>query len=139
MILSNWLEDRTTCQRLLVSVVGSLSLFKYFLRQIRNYIFSGYIIRKVQEWANMLWFTFVTQIWNLWLQTNSKKKVMKTTSPLVSRAVRPWWQDVLVRLSLLLNKLSVLYPMQSKGWFWLLPAKKLYNIKFTIVNRWVAF
>jgi hypothetical protein len=52
MILSNWLEDRTTCQRLLVSVVGSLSLFKYFLRQIRNYIFSGYIIRKVQEWPN---------------------------------------------------------------------------------------
>jgi hypothetical protein len=76
-------EDRTTCQRLLVSVVGSLSLFKYFLRQIRNYIFSGYIIRKVQEWPNMLWFSCNSDL-EFMIANKLQKKVMKTTSPLVS-------------------------------------------------------
>jgi hypothetical protein len=77
-------EDRTTCQRLLVSVVGSLSLFKYFLRQIRNYIFSGYIIRKVQEWPNMLWFSCCNSDLEFMIANKLQKKVMKTTSPLVS-------------------------------------------------------
>jgi hypothetical protein len=42
---------------------------------------------------------------------------MKTTSPCISGLLLkpdPDGKDVLVRLSLPLNKLSVLYPMQSK-------------------------
>jgi hypothetical protein len=112
--LSNARED-TTCQRLLVSVVGRSLL--NISRQIRNYIFSGYILGKVQEWPNMLWFYVCNSDLEFMIANKLQKKSNETTSPLVSSGLllAQTLMDVLVRLSLPLNKLSVLYPMQSKG------------------------
>jgi hypothetical protein len=59
--------------------------FKYFLRQIRNYIFSGYIIRKVQEWPNMLWFSVCNSDLEFMIANKLQKK-NKTTSPCIEWA-----------------------------------------------------
>jgi hypothetical protein len=65
----------------------------------------------------MLWFYVCNSDLEFMITNKPKKKVM-TTSPLVSSGlfVKPDPDGrMLVRLSLPLNKLSVLYPMQSKG------------------------
>jgi hypothetical protein len=65
----------------LVSVVGSLSLFKYFLRQIRNYIFSGYIIRESARVAYMLWFYVCNSDLEFMIANKLQKKSNENNKP----------------------------------------------------------
>jgi hypothetical protein len=80
MILSNWLERIAQLVNGCWLVLLAVCLFKYFLRQIRNYIFSGYIIREVQEWPNMLWF-YVCNSDLEFMITNKLKKSNENNKP----------------------------------------------------------
>jgi hypothetical protein len=58
---------------------------------------------------------FVTQIWIYDCKQTKKSNENNKPTCIEWALLNPDGKDVLVRLVFLLNKLSVLYPMQSKG------------------------